>query len=202
MMESFNAVAGMEPAVRCFGISAAIDLTAWPRCGCRGPNAFAMLRDAEYDVPERANTAVLQENGELLARLSASEYLLLGNREADLDDADAFTGNRLKDAERFYRLERFDSHAWFVLTGSRCGDLMAKLCGVDLQVEASPAGRVVQTSVARINAIVIRQPLQGVDALNLLFDRSYATYFSDVLRDAMREYGGEFIDHFPGRSIG
>jgi hypothetical protein len=37
--------------------------------------------------------------------------------------------------------------------------------------------------------------------LIVLFDRSLQTYFREVLRDAMREFGGEFIDHFPDRSI-
>ncbi|QTD94924.1 sarcosine oxidase subunit gamma family protein [Burkholderia anthina] len=192
MSKMISAVTGMEPAARCFGVSAAIDLTALPRCGVRGPNAYGMLRELGYAVPEQPNTAIVQESGELLARLSASEYLLLADREADTTAP--FSGDSLKDAGRFYRLERFDTHAWFVLTGALCGELMAKLCGVDLRAESSPAGIVVQTSVARTNAIVIRQPMHGVDALSVLVDRSFAMYFREVLDDAMHEYGGQFID--------
>lgn len=194
MSVAFEKITGMADAARCHGISAAFDLSDHPRAGCRGPNVQARLQALGYNVPGRANTAHVQRSGELLARLSATEFLLLGHRGAAGQTFSSFSGDSLLDAERFYRLERFETHAWFVLTGARCAELMAKLCGVDLRIEAAPAGSVIQTSVARINAIVIRQPVHGVDSLNLLVDRSFRTYVGEVLRDAMNEFGGQFID--------
>jgi sarcosine oxidase, subunit gamma len=193
MGETISAVTGMEQAARCFPVSAALDLTHVPRCGLRGPNAHATLRELGYLVPDTPNAALVQANGELLARLSATEYLLLGDRGDRTIGTHGFSGDRLQDGERRYRLERFETHAWFVLTGALSADLMAKLCGVDLRSDVAPAGRVVQTSVARTSAIVIRQPLHGVDALNVLIDRSFSTYFIEALEDAMQEFGGQFI---------
>lgn len=54
-----------------------------------------------------------------------------------------------------YLLPRQDSHAWMMLTGDYVSAIMAKLCGVDLSSEEFKPGQIVQTSVARINAIVL-----------------------------------------------
>lgn len=194
MNEWMSKVTGMEQANQLIGVCAAADLTDFPRCGVRGPNSGEVLRHSGYVVPQKANTAIEQPSGEMLARLSSTEYLLLGARECQSPLNIGFSGDQLQDQDRFYRLERFDSHAWFMVTGALSSQLLAKLCGVDLRLESNPLGSVVQTSVARTSAIVIRQSLGQIDSLNLLVDRSVRAYFRDVIDDAMREFGGRFID--------
>jgi sarcosine oxidase subunit gamma len=68
---------------------------------------------------------------------------------------------------------------------------MAKLCAVDLSPEVFPVGKVAQTSVARINAIVINVSDLQTQKLNILCDRAAALYLWQVLQDAISEFGGE-----------
>ncbi|NFV82197.1 hypothetical protein [Magnetospirillum aberrantis] len=64
--------------------------------------------------------------------------------------------------------------------------MLAKMCGVDLRRHVFADGAVAQTSVARLNAILIRQG----DAVHLLADSASAEYLWDCVVDAMAEYGG------------
>ncbi|MCR6629846.1 MAG: hypothetical protein NVV74_07215 [Magnetospirillum sp.] len=64
--------------------------------------------------------------------------------------------------------------------------MLAKLCGVDLRRHVFADGAVAQTSVARLNGILIRQ---GED-FHLLADSASAEYLWDCLVDAMAEFGG------------
>jgi sarcosine oxidase subunit gamma len=66
---------------------------------------------------------------------------------------------------------------------------MAKLCGMDLRPKRFPAGSIAQTSVARLNAIVIAQ----AGGFYLLADSAAAEYFWACLTDAMAEFGGSTI---------
>lgn len=166
------------------------DLCNLPRVGFRGSDAAAYLQARGYQLPAVPNQALAQADGGLVARLSQTEYLLLGS----LGDS----GHRTQCEERdwslgpqaVYLLPRQDSHAWLLLTGSHAPQVMAKLCGVDLRPEAFAEGAVAQTSVARINAMVINAPVDGLPAFHLLCDRASCAYLWDVLLDAMAEFDG------------
>ncbi|HAW39022.1 MAG TPA: sarcosine oxidase [Pseudomonas sp.] len=169
---------------------ALIDLSNLARVGFRGNAAAEYLQTRGYRLPDRPNQAQPQEDGSLVARLSQSEYLLLGSlRDAgsriQLEEA----GWQLGDSAN-YLLPRQDSHAWLLLTGGHASEVMAKLCGVDLRAEAFPPGSVAQTSAARINAIVINAAQGELPCLQLLCDRASASYFWDALLDAMAEFDG------------
>jgi len=169
---------------------ALIDQSNLARVGFRGSDAAEYLRARGYRLPERPNQAQPQDDGCLVARLSQSEYLLLGS----LRDA----GSRIQQEEARwqlgdsanYLLPRQDSHAWLLLTGEQASEVMAKLCGVDLRAEAFPPGSVAQTSAARINVIVINAPQGELPCLQILCDRASASYFWDALLDAMAEFDG------------
>jgi sarcosine oxidase subunit gamma len=79
------------------------------------------------------NRAVTQADGSHVARLSQTEYLILGS----LQDR----GERIADEEARWELDhsanyllpREDSHAWLRQSGVCIAEVMAKLCGVDLR---------------------------------------------------------------------
>ena len=52
------------------------DLSARPRFGCKGPGAPAWLAANGYSVPDGANSARLDAQGILVARLATSEFLI------------------------------------------------------------------------------------------------------------------------------
>jgi sarcosine oxidase subunit gamma len=169
---------------------ALLDLSNLARVGFRGAQSADYLRQRGYQLPQAPNQALTQTDGSRVARLSQNEYLLLGS----LHDA----GGRIAEEERAwqfgetanYLLPRQDSHAWLLLTGAHCAEVMAKLCGVDLSAQAFPSGAVAQTSAARINVIVINLAEGELPCLQILCDRASANYFWDALLDAMAEFGG------------
>lgn len=167
-----------------------VDLSALARFGLRGPGAATALGERGYRLPEVPNRCLVQDDGSRLARLSPTEYLLLGG----LPDKGRCLAEAVPDwptdSPGSYPLPRQDSHAWLALTGEQATAVMAKLCGVDLGVEAFPDGHIAQTSVARVDAIVIRDTLGATPCLHLLVDSAAAGYFWSALLDAMQEFDG------------
>jgi len=64
---------------------------------------------------------------------------------------------------------------------------------VDLRAGAFPVGTVAQTSVARINMIVLNVGSDERPALQLLFDRASLAYVCEAVLDAMGEFGGGMV---------
>jgi sarcosine oxidase subunit gamma len=166
------------------------DLTAVPRVGFRGTQSAEYLSVRGFELPDAPNRAVLQADGSQVARLSQTEFLILGS----LNDH----GQRVADEEARWELDhranyllpREDSHAWLLLSGICVAQVMAKLCGVDLRAQAFGPGAVAQTSAARINVIVINAGTSAEPAFHLLFDRMSLAYFKDAVLDAMAEFNG------------
>lgn len=166
------------------------DLTDLPRVGFRGAHSAEYLRSRGFVLPDAPNRAVIQADGSQVARLSQTEYLLLGSPEDQ--------GQRMADEEARWELDhqanyllpRQDSHACFQLTGDHLSEVLAKLCGVDLSPQAFGPGAVAQTSAARINVIVINSGTVQQTSLHILCDRASREYFREALEDAMQEYSG------------
>jgi sarcosine oxidase subunit gamma len=177
---------GLSPLQRC----AMVDLTGLPRVGFRGPDSAAYLMARGFVLPDLPNRAVAQADGSHVARLSQTEFLLLGSL---LD-----RGQRIADEEARwemdhsanYLLPREDSHGWLLLSGVHIAEVMAKLCGVDLRSQVFTPGAVAQTAAARINVIVINLGSVATPVFQLLFDRASLDYFKGALMDAMGEFDG------------
>ncbi|MGI9235104.1 MAG: sarcosine oxidase [Woeseiaceae bacterium] len=169
------------------------DLSLLRRDGLTGAGSNRWLLGHGYEPPQRPNTSVTQSNGDLLVRMSAEEYLCL--RLSDLGDSDRdgqsdWAGD---DNENCYPAPRADSHCLFAVTGSSAATLFSKLCAVDLRPHKFENGCVAQTSVARVNAIVIRHDMPQTHNFYLMAATSAAEYLWECLLDAMAEFGGEPI---------
>ncbi|HAV44163.1 MAG TPA: sarcosine oxidase [Halomonas sp.] len=170
---------------------ALVDVSALARLGVRGSHAASFLDEHGYQLPDVPNQATRQPDGSLVARLSASEYLLLGSLNAQEQRISQQEATWPPAQAGVYLLPRQDTHAWLALTGTHASNVMAKLCGVDLSPAAFAPGQVAQTSVARANAIVINASQTELTCLYLLVDSASASYFWPVLLDAMQEFGGK-----------
>jgi sarcosine oxidase subunit gamma len=170
---------------------ALLDLSNLARVGFRGADAAAHLLAQSFELPSVPSRCVVQKDGSSVARLSQTEYFLLGS----LQDAGARL-QQLEDqwqlsASACYLLPRQDSHAWLVLTGEHVSAVMAKVCGVDLRQQAFATGAVAQTSVARMSAIIINASQPDLPLFHILCDRASAQYLWGALLDAMQEFGGK-----------
>ena len=170
------------------------DVSAAARAGYKGWRAIDWLRDQGCVIGAANNQAYAQDDGTLIARLADSELLILapphrqGGRIRRL--AQAWASSR---PEGCYPVLRADANAAFLITGARAAPMLAKLCAVDLRPRAFPDLAVAQTSVARLNAVIVRTGLGPIEALHLLFDSASADYLFACLVDAMAEFDGRVI---------
>lgn len=171
-----------------------IDLTHLSRVGFRGLDAASYLNQQGYSTPNSPNTLLAQMDGSVVGRLSATEYLLLGSlKDFGTSVSELESAWQMEEARLNYLLPRQDSHAWLMLTGETVALVMAKLCGVDLSDEAFKSGQIAQTSVARVNAIVLNVSDSDCPKFSILCDRSASLYLWDVLIDAIQEFDGKVL---------
>ncbi len=192
-------VAMPPDAIATMGVFMA-DLSALPRLGFKGRGTIAAMKTRSVTVEAETNKAFVQPDGGLCLVLAPGEVILLGNPlagAADSPDAAAFDGMltswKLEDEERTYPLLRRDSHAWFVLGGKHAGDMLAKICGVDLRPHKFANHSIAQTSVAKMSAIVTRADFGTTLTFHLLADSAAALYFWTSLMDAAHEFGGRRV---------
>lgn len=167
------------------------DLSLMPRLGVTGAGAAGWLRTQGLVLPRKPNRAAAQNGGNLLARLSDSEYLLLGTRL--LQGGGAAPGLPVcagEPAPRAYILPSLDSHACFAVSGERAAGLFSKLCAVDLRPRAFASGDVAQTSLAHSPAIILRRDLGACLCYLLLVNSVAAEYVFEAVLHAMAEHNG------------
>lgn len=173
--------------------SAIVDLTNLSRVGFRGVDTASYLSGYGFSLPEQPNSSLLQSDGGWVARLSATEYLLLGSLNDFGERIQQLENDWLMDERANYLLPRQDSHAWFQLTGHTAVAVMAKLCAVDLSPEVFGIGQIAQTSIARINGIVINVSDENTVKFTILCDRAAALYLWQMLQDAIHEFDGKVV---------
>ncbi len=167
------------------------DLSPLPRTGFKGADALGWLAGQSLAIGEPANRAYGQANGLLAAKLAPTEALILGPLDGDGAAIDRLAAAwSIDTAGACYMVPRRESHAWFRITGGAAPAMFAKLSAVDLRPAKFACHAIAQTSVARLNGIVIRDDLAGIPAYHLLFDSASAEYLWRVLLDAMAEFDG------------
>jgi len=169
------------------------DLSLVPRLGFKGPKSLEWLRSQDVPIPDAANRAVTLDDGGWVARLSAEEFLLLGTLDGASETVERLSGSILSPSEKVYDLPRADSHCWFALTGEHGAEVLSKICGVDMRSESFELGSIAQTSLARVNAIILRDKAGETPVFHILSDVSIAEYLWACFLDAITEFEGGAI---------
>ena len=171
---------------------ALIDLSVAARIGFRGTNANSHLKFAKLPVPSKPNMMVQSKTESLMTlRLSDNEYWVLDG-STDMGEK-LLKLTALPVPDNCYRLYCQHSHAWFMLTGQYIEQTMAKICGVDLRKLSFPLDTIVQTSVAKVNAVIVRHEVNEIPVFSVLSDSASAEYLWDCLLDAMIEFEGHVV---------
>jgi sarcosine oxidase subunit gamma len=171
------------------------DLSGRPRLGFKGRGTIAAMQKRGLVVEAVPNRAFRQSDGSLCLVLAPGEVFLLANEAGEgARFAEWERGWRIEDGEGTYPVPRRDSHAWFALAGDDLPAMMAKICGVDLRHHVFSDLAIAQTSVARLNAVVLRADRDGGPVFHLLADSASAAYFLECLRDAAGEFGATIAD--------
>ncbi len=182
---------GEEDAAKELGIA---DLSTLPRLGFKGKAVLSQMNTRGVILDFRPNRTFRQKEGMLAAVLAMTEVLLLSPLSGDAPAlAKLETDWSIDKAEGAYPVPRQDSHFWFMITGRQAASMFSKICAVDLRPKHFPDLAVAQTSIARSNAIVIRDDQGETPAFHLLGDSASAGYMWDCLLDAMAEWKGRPI---------
>ena len=167
------------------------DLSALGRSGYKGWNIATWLQAQGAELPEASNTVKTQSDGIRIARLAPSEVLILGNLQGKGNLIDHLDSTwQLENADGCFKVPRSSTNFWLTLSGHHAPELFAKICAVDMQPDTLASGCVVQTNVARLNAIIICGGIGGVPVFDLLSDTASAVYLWRALLDAMDEFDG------------
>jgi sarcosine oxidase subunit gamma len=173
---------------------ALVDLSALPRIGFKGRGTVEAMRRRGVALDPVANRAFRQGDGSLCLVLAPSEVILLSSLAGDGATYAAWERDfRLEDEERTYPMPRRDSHFWLALAGRRVPEMLAKVSGIDFRLSKFAALAIAQTSVAKMSAIVVRCDFGRVPLFYLLADSASAAYFAASLKDAAREFAGDFV---------
>jgi len=168
------------------------DLTPLPRTGFKGRKAIEWLRQAGLEIGDENNFSWRQSDGTMVARLADTEALILGSLSGAGETCNGIESRQAEEEpEGCYHVPRRNASAWFLVTGQYADLMFAKICGVDMRTSKFPSSSIAQTSMARMNAIAIRQDLGEVPAYHLVFDCASADYLWRMLKDAMLEFDGK-----------
>ena len=167
------------------------DLTPLPRTGFKGRDTPDWLTAQGVEIPDAPNQAKRQQDGTLVARLSNDEHVFLSDLTGGAPMVAALDENwQLEPGRMCFSMPRAETHAWFALSGECTSEMLSKVCGVDARLAKFPNGAIAQTSIARINGILIRNDLGTTPAFYVLADSASADFLWPGLIDAMQEFDG------------
>ena len=171
------------------------DLSVLPRTGFKGAGSVEWLTAQGLQIGSDSNKAYRQPCGALAARLAPTEVFLIDSLDgtgaliALVDKAWSWGSERPRRLIG-YPMPRAESHFWFTVCGQFAPTMFAKICAIDLRLHRFREGAIAQTSVARMNAIVIRADLGKAPAFHILADGASAEYLWHCILDAMEEFDG------------
>ena len=171
------------------------DLSYLQRIGIKRYISDPSLIDLIKHIPDQINTAIHLDNC-LLARLGFEEILIINSLNKNTQLIDSILKNNSSansHVNKAFIVPRQDTHACFAITGSQAPSLFAKICGVDLRLSKVNNLQVVQTNIARISAVIIRNDMRECPCFYVLVDQAYSAYFWNCIIDAMDEFTGNII---------
>jgi sarcosine oxidase, subunit gamma len=152
-----------------------VDLTAAPRMGLKGPGSSAWLAAQGVVLP--AVNRIGWQDGMRVLRLGTEDLLVTGEGCPALAER-----WRASEGPRGYWSWREEGWAWMRLSGPLAGETMARLCAVDLRDEKMPDDVLVQTRVAQLEAVVVRD----AQSFEIFFDIASTAVFVRTVAEAAR----------------
>ena len=171
---------------------AIIDFSERPRIGFKGRGTLPAMQKRGIVVENQPNRAFRQPDGALCLVLAASEVFLLGAPGGVASGFAKLEADwRIEDGERTYPMPRRHSQAWFAIQGEAAPEMLSKLCAIDFRPHRFDDLTIAQTSVAQLNAIVLRADVEEFLTYHVLADSASAVYLLNCLEDAAEEFGGQ-----------
>jgi sarcosine oxidase gamma subunit len=168
------------------------DLSARPRFGCKGPGAPSWLAANGYSVPQGANSAKVDSQGVLVARLATAEFLI----EAVEGGAEGVPASlhQLGSPGRpleIYPVARQDLVVG--IQGPGLQTLLRQICSVDFvplfEACGPHDGPIALTSMIGVGVVAWPRRTDSGSSLTVWLDPSFAHYFWTTLLEVGRGVG-------------
>ncbi len=152
------------------------DLTPLPRFGLKGRGSAAWLQTQGRPLPQINQIAngVLRLGREDLVVVEAADDLRAKWHAAP--------------SPKGYNAWREETWAWMHLSGQHLGDVLAKICPVDLSPAAFKDNQIAQTRVGYLEAIIWRHTHEGREGFSVFFDIAATAFFANAVTTAAREF--------------
>jgi sarcosine oxidase gamma subunit len=167
------------------------------RCGCKGPGAEAWLRSLGWRIPGASNSALLDTDGVLVARLASAEFLLEATEQAAATGLARLAAARAQLAGRtqprdVYPVARQDTV--MTIAGTGLNALLRQVCSVDFAPLLDAAGDtkeqpVLLTSMIGVGVVAWPRRVASGAAVTLWCEPSYAHYFWNTLLEVAGQAG-------------
>lgn len=142
--------------------------------------ALAGRLDVEFGTSRR------DDDGTLIFRVRPAQWLLFGEAERGPDLVEQWTAAAAETGEFVSVIDVTAGRSVLRLTGAASPALLAKVCALDL--DTAPDGSALRSSVAKVNAEIVRDDTGGQRSYLLACDRSYGRYLTAAITDAGAEY--------------
>jgi sarcosine oxidase, subunit gamma len=167
------------------------DLSARARFGCKGPGAPSWLAANGYDVPQGANSAKVDSQGVLVARLATSEFLIEavdgGAEEGWLMGPPGAPARPLE----VYPVARQDLVVG--IQGPGLQTMLRQVCSVDFvplfEACGPHDGPIALTSMIGVGVVAWPRRTDSGSSLTVWLDPSFAHYFWTTLLEVGRGVG-------------
>ena len=122
------------------------------------------------------------DDGTLILRVRPAQWLLFAETGRAGELVAHWEGVAAETGEFVSVLDVTPGRTLLRLTGESSPALLAKICALDL--ETAPEGSALRSSVAKVNAEIVRDDTDGRRSYLLACERSYGRYLTDVINDA------------------
>jgi sarcosine oxidase, subunit alpha len=126
------------------------------------------------------------DDGTLILRVRPAQWLLFGDAGRARELVEHWEAAATGTDEFVSVIDVTSGRTLLRLTGESSPALLAKICALDLATAAD--GSALRSSVAKVNAEIVRDDADGRRSYLLACERSYGRYLTEVINDA----GGEF----------
>jgi sarcosine oxidase subunit gamma len=167
------------------------DLSLRRRFGCKGPGAQAWLAAAGYRVPPEPNSAVIDADGVLVARLTTAEFLVEAAAPAAQVESSLRELTSSAYPSNVYPVARQD--LVMGIEGAALNDLLRQTCSFDfarlLERCDRDAGPIILTSMIGVGVTAFLRRAAQDPCMTLWVDPSFAHYFWTTLLEVGGDLG-------------
>jgi heterotetrameric sarcosine oxidase gamma subunit len=126
------------------------------------------------------------DDGTLILRFRPAQWLLFADSGRAGELVERWQAAAAETGEFVSVIDVTSGRTLLRLTGESGPALLAKICALDLATDSDGAAR--RSSLAKVNAEIVRDDAGGRRSYLLACDRSYGRYLTEVINDAGEEF--------------